>query len=160
GSAWTVSSAKRFLYDGWSLVGEFNAPSGTSIGSLIRSYTWGLDIARSLTDAGGVGALVQIHDYNASKDYFPSYDGNGNVMALYEADTSGGPCVAAYEYSPFGEFLRCEGTYAKENPFRFSTKFTDDETGLLYYGHRYYSPSQGRFLGRDPIEEKGGLNLY
>lgn len=27
-------------------------------------------------------------------------------------------------------------------------------------GHRYYSPSQGRFLGRDPIEEKGGLHLY
>jgi RHS repeat-associated protein len=27
-------------------------------------------------------------------------------------------------------------------------------------GQRYYSPSQGRFLGRDPIEEDGGLNLY
>jgi len=27
-------------------------------------------------------------------------------------------------------------------------------------GRRYYSPSQGRFLGRDPIEESGGLNLY
>ncbi|MGH7945851.1 MAG: RHS repeat-associated core domain-containing protein [Opitutaceae bacterium] len=27
-------------------------------------------------------------------------------------------------------------------------------------GRRYYSPSQGRFLGRDPIEEQGGLNLY
>lgn len=27
-------------------------------------------------------------------------------------------------------------------------------------GRRYYSPSQGRFLGRDPIEEAGGLNLY
>jgi hypothetical protein len=31
---------------------------------------------------------------------------------------------------------------------------------LVYYGRRYYNPSQGRFLGRDPIEEKGGLNLY
>jgi RHS repeat-associated protein len=28
------------------------------------------------------------------------------------------------------------------------------------YGRRYYSPSQGRFLGRDPKKEKGGLNLY
>lgn len=27
-------------------------------------------------------------------------------------------------------------------------------------GRRYYSPSQGRFLGRDPAKEKGGLNLY
>jgi RHS repeat-associated protein len=34
------------------------------------------------------------------------------------------------------------------------------ETGLVYYGRRYYDPSCGRFLGRDPIEETGGLNLY
>ncbi len=42
----------------------------------------------------------------------------------------------------------------------FSTKYTDDETGLVYYGYRYYSPELGRWLNRDPIEEEGGLNLY
>jgi RHS repeat-associated protein len=31
---------------------------------------------------------------------------------------------------------------------------------VINYGRRYYSPSQGRFLGRDPIQEEGGLNLY
>ena len=34
------------------------------------------------------------------------------------------------------------------------------ETGLVYYGKRYYAPSNGRFLGRDPKLEAGGLNLY
>jgi len=34
------------------------------------------------------------------------------------------------------------------------------ETGLVYYGKRFYSPSLGRFINRDPIEESGGLNLY
>ena len=33
-------------------------------------------------------------------------------------------------------------------------------TGLVYYGRRYYDPSNGRFLGRDPKMEAGGLNLY
>jgi RHS repeat-associated protein len=113
-----------------------------------------------MKDAGGVGALLQIRDHASGKDYFPSYDGNGNIAALLDADSSTGAVAAAYEYSPYGEFLRCEGPYAKENPFRFSTKFTDDETGLVYYGRRYYSSSQGRFLGRDPIKEAGGLNLY
>ena len=42
----------------------------------------------------------------------------------------------------------------------FSTKYYDGESGLLYYGRRFYSPSQGRFLGRDPTDEQGGLNLY
>jgi hypothetical protein len=31
---------------------------------------------------------------------------------------------------------------------------------LVYFGHRYYSPSLGRFINRDPIKEAGGLNLY
>ena len=154
-----TDTTNRYLYDGWNLIAEFSVTS-TSTLNLIRSYTWGLDIARSLTDAGGVGALLQIHDYSLNKDYFPSYDGNGNIAALFDASSAGGTCVAKYEYSPYGEFLRCEGDYAKENPFRFSTKFTDDETGLVYYGHRYYSPSLGRFINRDPIEEQGGLNLY
>jgi len=42
----------------------------------------------------------------------------------------------------------------------FSTKFYDWETGLYYYGYRYYNPSTGRWLSRDPIEEAGGMNLY
>jgi len=49
---------------------------------------------------------------------------------------------------------------AKLNPFRFSTKYQDDETGLVYYGYRYYDPGTGRWLSRDPIGERGGLNLY
>lgn len=39
-------------------------------------------------------------------------------------------------------------------------KYFDGETGLYYYGHRYYSPSTGRWLSKDPIGEQGGLNLY
>ena len=34
------------------------------------------------------------------------------------------------------------------------------ETGLVYYGKRFYSPTLGRFINRDPIEEQGGMNLY
>jgi RHS repeat-associated protein len=49
---------------------------------------------------------------------------------------------------------------AKANPFRFSTKYQDNETDLFYYGCRYYNPSTGRWISRDPIEEQGGLNLH
>ena len=61
---------------------------------------------------------------------------------------------------PFGEPLAATGAVAAEMPFRFSTKYQDSETGLLYYGYRYYEPSTGRWLSRDPIEESGGANLY
>jgi RHS repeat-associated protein len=61
---------------------------------------------------------------------------------------------------PFGELLRATGPMARANPFRFSTKYQDDESDLLYYGYRYYNASTGRWLSRDPIDESGGLNLY
>ncbi|MCX6847207.1 MAG: RHS repeat-associated core domain-containing protein, partial [Verrucomicrobia bacterium] len=125
-----------------------------------RSYTWGLDITRTLTDAGGVGALLQIADHRSGKTYFPAYDGNGNITALVNSST--GAVAAAYEYSPFGEPLRADApdSVVADQPFRFSTKYTDSETGLVYYGRRYYDPKCGRFVGRDTIEEKGGRNLY
>jgi RHS repeat-associated protein len=156
-----TSTGRRYLYDGWNLVAEFDAPGGTSCSTLLHSYTWGLDLAGSLTATGGVGALLQLTDHTSPSSptsYFPTYDGNGNIAALLKA--SDGTVSAKYEYSPSGELLRVDGAYAQSNPFRFSTKFTDDESGLVYYGHRFYSASLGRFINRDPIEEAGGLNLY
>lgn len=59
------------------------------------------------------------------------------------------------EYGPFGELFRATGPMAKANPFRFSTKYQDDETDLNYYGYRYYTASTGRWLSRDPLFELG-----
>jgi RHS repeat-associated protein len=60
---------------------------------------------------------------------------------------------------PFGEVINSDPG-SVSNPFRFSTKYQDTETGLLYYGYRYYAPSTGRWLSRDPMGERGGANLY
>lgn len=153
-------TGRRFLYDGWNLIAEYTLNPQLSTLSLFRSYTWGLDITRTLTDAGGVGALLQIADHRSGKTYFPAYDGNGNITALVNSST--GAVAAAYEYSPFGEPLRADApdSVVADQPFRFSTKYTDSETGLVYYGRRYYDAGKGRFVGRDTIEEQGGLNLY
>jgi len=62
--------------------------------------------------------------------------------------------------SPFGELIRASGPLAQANPFRFSTKYWDQESDLVYYGFRYYSPSLGRWISRDPIDEDDGPNIY
>ncbi len=74
--------------------------------------------------------------------------------------TSDGSIAAHYEYDPFGIELKSYGSKADDNPFRFSTKYFDTETGLGYWGYRYYFPELGRWISRDPIDEEGGLNLY
>jgi RHS repeat-associated protein len=93
-----------------------------------------------------------------SSTHFVAFDGNGNVAALVNA--ADGKISASYEYGAFGENIRATGPMAKVNPYRFSTKYQDQETGLLYYGRRYLNVSTGRFLSKDPIGERGGLNLY
>ena len=44
--------------------------------------------------------------------------------------------------------------------FQWYSEYYDSELDLVYYNFRHYSPSLGRFLSRDPIQEQGGLNLY
>ncbi|PTY01140.1 hypothetical protein DB354_00415 [Opitutus sp. ER46] len=153
GTTWTAIQDLRFVYQGWNLIAEVNASD-----ALQRTYVWGLDLASSLNATGGIGALVQMVDHTGTATaYLPAYDGGGNVAALMSSD---GSPAAVYEYGPFGERMRAEGTYATTNPFRHATKFTDEESGLVYYGRRYYSPSLGRFISRDPIGAAGGPNLY
>jgi len=68
--------------------------------------------------------------------------------------------LANYDYGPFGEVIRATGPARGTNPLRFSTKYQDDESDLLYYGRRYYKPSTGTWLSRDIIEDKDNQNLY
>ncbi|MFN0137349.1 MAG: RHS repeat-associated core domain-containing protein [Phycisphaerae bacterium] len=56
--------------------------------------------------------------------------------------------AASYAYDAFGNITAQSGSYADANPFRFSTKYFDAETGLSYYGYRYYSARLGRWLSR------------
>ena len=78
-------------------------------------------------------------------------------MGYFNAD---GASVAEYDYGPFGEPVKATGPKAHEFRFRFSTKYTNPESGQLYYGYRLYDPPSGKWLSRDPIEEQGGINLY
>ena len=87
----------------------------------------------------------------------------------------------AYEYDAFGRMTSVTSPLSPSAPhppplerglggggaagglpfsFRFSTKYWDGETGLYYYGYRYLKPKLGRWLNRDPIGERGGINLY
>ena len=122
----------------------------------VTTYVRGLDLSQRVQGAGGIGGLLLQDTGSATRLY--TYEANGNVGQLVDGTT--GAVVAHYAYDPFGTTLTASGTAAAANPFRFSTKYTDDETGLLYYGYRFYSPTLGRWLTRDPIGEEGGANLY
>ena len=167
GTTWTFSSNLRGLYDGWNLIAEYSAPSVESTNlTLQAAHVWGLDLSGTPQGAGGVGGLLcstLIADNSTTEKFYPAYDGNGNISAWLD---SSGTLLARMDYSPFGQlvaqykFTSNAIAILSRLPFGFSTKYTDKETGLLYYGHRYYNPVTGRWQSKDPVEEAGGLNLY
>ncbi len=128
----TPTLEQKYVYDGWNLIATLNSSS-----AITAAYTWGSDLSGSLQGAGGVGGLLFVAGNNAQD--FVACDGNGNVTMLVNA--ANGTTDAQYDYDPFGRPMRVVGPTARTNPFRFSTKFTDDETDLVYYGYRYYSPN-------------------
>jgi RHS repeat-associated protein len=90
-----------------------------------------------------------------SKAYIYIMDVHGNIIGL--ADNTG--IVVNYEYDAWGNLLNTPETVltgngenlADANPFRYSGYQFDKETGLYYLKYRYYVPSLGRFLTRDPM---------
>ena len=88
---------------------------------------------------------------------FPLADANGNAVTYLD---EAGNVQAHYVYDAFGGTVSQSGDMTDSFRFRFSSKYLDDETGLYYYGYRYYSPATGRWFSRDPVEEDGGYNLY
>ncbi len=153
---YTRRSKTAFAYQGWTLIAEYDAATL----ALQRRFTYGIDLSGTLGGAGDIGGLLSIEDLRTlhAGKYFAVHDGNGNLTAL--VNSSSGITVAAYEYDPFGNLLQSSGSYGRENPFRFAGKYFDQETGLSYYGFRYYCASLGRFVNRDPLEERGGHTLY
>ena len=150
----SLTTTTTFVSDGWNLIAERVTP--VSGAETVTRYVWGLDLSQSVQGAGGIGGLLLQDTGTETRLY--TYEANGNVGQLVDGTT--GAVVAHYEYDPFGTTLTASGTAAAANPFRFSTKYTDTETDLLYYGYRFYSPTLGRWLTRDPIGEVGGANLY
>jgi len=150
---------RRYIYDGWNRIAEYDGTATTPY----NTYTWGLDLSGTMQGAGGVGGMLSTRWASASgaPTYYPQYDGNGNISEYLAMD---GTVAAHYEYDPFGTLTRRTGTIvgidSTRFEYRFSTKPRDINTGLYYYGYRWYDPVTGRWPSRDRIEEEGGMNLY
>jgi RHS repeat-associated protein len=141
-NAWAQTSSTLFTWDRWLLASEIS-------GSTTNVYIHGQDLSGTIHDAGGIGGLL-FANLGTSSVYY-AYNGNGNVAALTDLS---GSVVARYNYSPYGKLLAMSGPVASLNHIRFSTKYWDDETGLGYWGYRYYDADFGRWLSRDPIWER------
>jgi RHS repeat-associated protein len=133
------ADTRRYVYDRQALVLEYD---GTN--QLLAQYSHGERIDQPLSmRRNGVS-------------YFYHPDHQSSVVALTDPT---GQVVNAYEYDSYGN--RLVALEAVENPFEYTGREFDDETGLYFYRNRYYDPLTGRFIQEDPLAfGSGDLNLY
>jgi RHS repeat-associated protein len=143
----------NYFYDFSRIVEEQTSASAT-----LATYVFGNYIDEALTmDRGG-------------KEYYFHQNGLWSVEAVTDAT---GTVMERYEYDAYGQpaVLTGPGTAvppnawgtphsAIGNPWMFTGRQDDEETGIYYYRYRSYSPTLGRFITRDPIDYRGGVNLY
>jgi RHS repeat-associated protein len=93
---------------------------------------------------------IAAHPCKKRKDGAP-----GSVTSL---SNSSGALANTYTYDSFGKLTASTGTVT--NPYRYTGREVDSETGLDYYRARYYDPQVGRFISEDPMGFAAGVNVY
>jgi len=133
-------STMRYVYDGEDIALEYD---GTN--TFVSRYSHGQQTDQPLAvQRAGVGFF-----------YYQS-DHQGSITHLTD---SSGLVANSYQYDSYGRTLTLSETIPQ--PFTYTGREFDSESGLYYYRARYYDANTGRFLSEDPLGfNAGDQNLY
>jgi len=138
----TVDGYKTtYCHDGGHEIAEYDGN-----GNILRKYVYGPGVDQPI-------CMIEVADSNTVSYYH--FDGLRSVVAL---SNSSGTTIQTYEYTVYGEVAAEDPNHP--NPYLFTGRRFDRETGLYYYRARYYNPYIGRFLQTDPVGYSAGINLY
>ena len=135
-----------FLYDEGRLIEERD-----ELGAVTAQYVYGAGIDEILLMRRG------------GQDYLFHEDDLGSIVAV---TNSAGALVEQYRYDHFGSVSMFNGlggaigASAIGNPWLYTGRQLDPETGLYHNRRRFLDPDTGRFLSRDPLGMLDGMNLY
>ena len=133
------SATSIFAYDGDNLVEETN-----SSGAVVARYSDGLNIDEPV-------AMLR----SSATSYYHA-DGLGSITSL---SNGAGSLAQTYTFDSFGKQTASSGSLT--NPFQYTGRESDTETGLYYYRARYYDQSVGRFISEDPLKSVlPSMNFY
>jgi RHS repeat-associated protein len=130
---------RSFLLDGLSITAEYSAPG-------VREAWYTQSLAR-------IDEVLSV--VNGQGKYWYQADALGSVYAL---TTSTGAVQARGGYDVFGEPV-AEGGAAVGQPFGFTGREHEVESGLVYARARFLDPAEGRWIRSDPLVVNGSVSL-
>jgi RHS repeat-associated protein len=135
----SLSGSVGYIFDGANLTEELDGN-----GNVLARYAQGANIDEPLAELrSAVTSYYQV-------------DGLGSVTSL---TNSSGAIAETYGYDSFGKLSASTGSLV--NPFQYTSREFDPETGLRYYRARYYDIGMGRFMSEDPARfNSNQLNFY
>ena len=168
-----AGAATAYTYDAENQLIRIDLPNGTaaeyaydglgrriqkSVGGAVTRYVY--DNEDILLELNGANALQARFTHGPGIDeplimsrggqsFFYHTDGLGSITDLSDATAS---LVQSYVYDSFGNIVFQSGTAV--NPYTYTGREFDSESGLYYYRARYYDARAGRFLQEDPINLK------
>jgi RHS repeat-associated protein len=128
----------NYLYDGADLSEEID-----SGGNVLARYTHGRGVDQPLSMLRGGTSAYYLSD---------------GIRSITSLSNSAGALANTYAYDSFGKLTTSTGTLT--NPFQFTAREFDQESGNYYYRARYYDQQTGRFASADPMRFLAGNNFY
>ena len=161
----------RYSYDAFGRRVEKSIPKAPPDARVTRYYYCE---QRIIEERNGRDAVQAIYTYGTYIDEPLTMDRGGErfyyhsnkQFSTYTLTNSAGQIVERYSYTPYGQATTFDAAYQNPgftshvgNPFTFTGRELDAETGLMHFRARYYDPLKGRFLQRDPLGYVDGMNL-
>ena len=146
--------ATAYVYDPWN---PYSSVANDILlefenGTLTRRWQHGAKVDEPLAFEGYAGTTAA----GTGSEFALFADRQGSVLAVVDPIT--GTLAAEYTYDAFGQVTQ---TGTLHQPFGFTGREFDAESGLYYYRARYYDPALGMFIQSDPIGfAAGDLNIY
>ena len=134
----STSGTTNYLYDGPNAIEEVD-PNGAVLARYIQ----------------GAGIDEPIAMLRSSATSYYEADGLGSVSSL---SNTAGALANTYTYDSFGKLTASTGSIV--DPFQYTGREFDNETGMYYYRARYYYQNVGRFISEDPLRFRAAINFY
>lgn len=139
----TTTTTTRYVYDGEDIVLQVQTVADDDSTTTTTE-------TRFIHGPGIDEPLAMVED---GTNYFYHADGLGSIVAITDDATN---IVQKYSYDSFGTPTLTDPDFIQ--PYAFTGREWDDEAELYFYRARYYDPSAGRFISKDPIAIRG--NIY